>query len=78
MLTRLGRPVVQGVVGSMDDYRAKKGVVMTTSTFTKEGLDFVHRIEGEKVVLIDGARLAELMIEHCIRVACGINRAGWL
>lgn len=65
----VGRPVVQGFVGSMDFHRSKKGVIMTTSTFTKDGLDFVHRIEGKKVVLIDGASLAELMIEHDLGVA---------
>ena len=41
---------------------------MTTSTFTKDGLDFVDRIEGKKVVLIDGGRLADLMIEHNLGV----------
>jgi restriction system protein len=64
----VGRPVVQGFVGSMDYVRARKGVIMTTSSFTKDALDFVHRIEGKKVVLIDGERLAELMIEHGLGV----------
>jgi restriction system protein len=64
----VGRPVVQGFVGSMDYIRARKGVIMTTSTFTKDALDFVDRIEGKKVVLIDGDRLAELMIEHGLGV----------
>ncbi len=64
----VGRPVIQGFVGSMDYIRARKGVIMTTSTFTKEGLDFVDRIEGKKVVLIDGGRLADLMIEHNLGV----------
>lgn len=64
----VGRPVVQQFVGSMDYIKAKKGVIMTTSTYTKDGLDFVDRIEGKKVVLIDGARLAELMIEHDLGV----------
>jgi restriction system protein len=64
----VGRPVVQGFVGSMDYIRARKGVIMTTSTFTKDALDFVDRIEGKKVVLIDGDRLAELMIEHNLGV----------
>ena len=64
----VGRPVIQGFVGSMDYIRARKGVIMTTSTFTKEGLDFVDRIEGKKVVLIDGSRLSELMIEHNLGV----------
>ena len=64
----VGRPIVQQFVGSMDYHRSKKGVVLTTSTYTKDGLDFVHRIEGKKVVLIDGHRLADLMIEHNLGV----------
>jgi len=64
----VGRPIIQGFVGSMDYIRAKKGVIMTTSSFTKDGLDFVDRIEGKKVVLIDGVRLVDLMIEHDLGV----------
>jgi restriction system protein len=60
----IGRPIVQGFVGSMDYIRAKKGVIMATSAFTKEAWDFVDRIEGKKVVLIDGDQLVGLMIEH--------------
>ena len=48
----MGRPIIQGFVGSMDYIRAKKGVILTTSTFTKHAVDFVERIEGKKVVLI--------------------------
>jgi restriction system protein len=64
----VGRPVIQGFVGSMDYIRAKKGVILTTSQFTKDVLDFVDRIEGKKVVLIDGSQLAKLMIEHNVGV----------
>jgi len=64
----VGRPVIQGFVGSMDYVRAKKGVIMTTSNFTKDAIHYVDRIEGKKVVLIDGARLAGLMIEHDLGV----------
>ena len=64
----VGRPVIQSFVGSMDLYRAKKGVILTTSTFTKDAHDFVNRIEGKKVVLIDGEQIAELMIEHNLGV----------
>ena len=64
----VGRPVIQGFVGSMDYIRAKKGVILTTSQFTKDSLDFVDRIEGKKVVLIDGSKLADLMIEHSVGV----------
>ena len=65
----VGRPVVQGFVGSMDYIRAKKGVILTTSHFTPDAVDYVQRIEGKKVVLIGGERLAELMIEHGVGVA---------
>jgi restriction system protein len=64
----VGRPTVQGFVGSMDFIRAKKGVILTTSQFTREALDFVDRIEGKKVVLIAGERLAELMLDHGVGV----------
>jgi restriction system protein len=64
----VGRPVIQGFVGSMDYIRARKGVILTTSQFTRDGLEFVERIEGKKVVLIDGPTLANLMIEHNVGV----------
>ena len=64
----VGRPVIQGFVGSMDYVRARKGVILSTSQFTKEALDFADRIEGKKVVLIDGSKLADLMIEHNVGV----------
>jgi restriction system protein len=64
----VGRPVIQGFVGSMDYIRAKKGVILTNSTFTKDAIDFVERIEGKKVVLINGDQLAELMIDQGLGV----------
>jgi len=64
----VGRPIVQQFVGSMDYYRAKKGVMLTTSTFTRDGMEFLQRIEGKTVVLVDGDRLAALMIEHDLGV----------
>jgi restriction system protein len=66
--TTVGRPVIQQFVGSMDYIRAKKGVILTTSQFSKDAYEFVHRIEGKKVVLIDGPKLADLMIEHNVGV----------
>jgi restriction system protein len=64
----VGRPVIQGFVGSMDYIRAKKGVILTTSTCTKDAIDYVERIEGKKVVLINGDQLADLMIDHGLGV----------
>ena len=64
----VGRPTVQAFVGSMDYVRAKKGVVITTAGFSREAVEYVDRIEGKKVVLIDGGRLAALMIEYGVGV----------
>lgn len=65
----VGRPVVQGFVGSMDLHRSRKGVVITTGRFSHDARDYVDRIEGKKVVLIDGEQLSQLMIEHKVGVA---------
>ena len=64
----VGRPVIQGFVGSMDFVRARKGVILTTSQFSRDATEFVDRIEGKKVVLIDGTQLADLMIDHNVGV----------
>ena len=63
----VGRPVVQGFTGSLEGQRAQKGVLIATSQFTQEAKEYVERI-GKKVVLIDGERLADLMIDYGIGV----------
>jgi len=63
----VGRPVVQAFAGSMEGVRARKGVLITTSLFSKEAEEYVGRIE-RKIVLIGGRQLADLMIEHDIGV----------
>jgi restriction system protein len=64
----VGSSVVREFAGSMEGVRARKGVLITTSSFSKDGQEYVGRIE-RKIVLIDGRRLADLMIEHGIGVA---------
>ncbi|MCZ2343478.1 MAG: restriction endonuclease [Bacteroidales bacterium] len=66
--TTVGRPIIQAFVGSMDFVRARKGVVITISTFSRDAIDYVERIEGKKVVLLDGTRLTELMMDHNVGV----------
>lgn len=63
----VGRPHINAFVGSMEGFRARKGVFITTSTFTKEAKDYVKMTE-RKIVLIDGKMLAELMIDHGVGV----------
>ncbi|MHB8410529.1 MAG: restriction endonuclease [Candidatus Acidiferrales bacterium] len=63
----VGRPVVQGFAGSLEGFRAKKGVLITTSQFSDEARDYATRIE-KKIVLVDGEHLAQLMVDHGIGV----------
>jgi restriction system protein len=65
---RVGRPEVQKFVGALHGKRARKGVFITTGSFSTEALGYVEHIDP-KVVLIDGKRLAELMIDFNVGVA---------
>ena len=64
----VGRPVVQAFAGALDEQKARKGVIITTSNFSQEAHAYVKRIE-RKIVLIDGDLLTQLMIEHNVGVA---------
>lgn len=64
----VGRPEIQGFAGALQGKRARKGVFITSSSFTKEAFDYVSRIDS-KIILIDGENLAKLMIEHNIGTA---------
>jgi restriction system protein len=64
----VGRPVVQAFAGSLEGFRARKGVLISTSQFSKDAKDYVERIE-KKIVLIDGQQLAQYMIDYGIGVA---------
>jgi restriction system protein len=63
----VGRPVVQAFAGSLEGFRARKGVLITTSSFSQDALEYVQKIE-KRIVLIDGKQLADLMIDHDIGV----------
>jgi restriction system protein len=58
----VGRPDVQAFVGALTGHRAKKGVFITTSDYSRDAREYVKNLEA-KVVLIDGRTLAEYMIE---------------
>jgi len=63
----IGRPEIQKFAGALQGQRARKGIFITTSTFTKTAHEYVSSIET-KIVLIDGDMLAQLMIDHNIGV----------
>lgn len=64
----VGRPEIQKFVGALQGQRAKKGVFITTSDFTKEAVEYVRNIDN-KVVLINGALLANLMMDNNVGVS---------
>ncbi len=68
----VGRPEIQAFSGSLDGFRARKGVFITTSTFTREARDYVGSIE-KKIVLIDGHELARLLFDTGLGVSTEIT-----
>ena len=66
--SNVGRPIVQAFAGSLEGFRARKGVMITTSNFSKEARHYVTQIE-KKIVLVDGEMLAELMLDHNVGVS---------
>lgn len=64
----VGRPVVQGFVGALQGARASKGIIFTASTFTADAREYASTVTP-RVILIDGERLAELMIDYNVGVA---------
>jgi restriction system protein len=66
----VGRPEIQKFVGALHGKRARKGVFITTGMFSGDASSYVDQIDP-KVVLIDGRRLAELMIDFEVGVTTG-------
>ena len=62
--TSVGRLDIQKFVGALAVQGAQKGIFITRSIYTKEAIAFVERNLNYKIVLIDGNRLADLMIEY--------------
>lgn len=67
----VGRPDVQAFYGSLAGHRATSGVFITTSTFTKQAVEYAATVSGS-LVLVNGVELANLMIEHGVGVSAQI------
>ena len=65
----VGRPDVMSFSGALDAKGARKGIFISTSTFTKGAVEYVERLESKKIILIGGKKLAKLMIENDIGVS---------
>lgn len=68
----VGRPEVQGFYGALAGQRARKGVFITTSSFSQQAVNFASSVEG--VILVDGLRLAKLMVDFEVGITPRIVR----
>lgn len=69
---KIGAHFIRDFIGALQGCKATKGVFLTTAGFTKEALDFVSKVQS-RVVLIDGQKLANLMIDYGIGVSTRMN-----
>jgi restriction system protein len=65
---QVGSKEIQAFVGALHGRKARKGVFITTSGFSKPARDYARDIQ-DRVVLIDGPQLADLLIEHGVGVS---------
>lgn len=63
----VGRPDIQAFVGALHGAQASRGIFITTSRFSSGAIDYAERV-GVRIILIDGQRLAELMLRYGIGV----------
>ncbi|MEK6273348.1 MAG: restriction endonuclease [Actinomycetota bacterium] len=63
----VGRPEIQKFFGALHGQRATKGIFITTSSFSKEAVEYADGV-SPRVILLDGKELAQLMIEHGVGV----------
>lgn len=63
----VGRPEIQKFAGALAEHRAEKGVFITTSSFSKDALASATKHDA-RIILIDGERLATLMIDQGLGV----------
>ena len=66
--TTVSRPEVQKFAGALQGRRARKGIFITTSEFSKQAQQFVQQIDS-KIILIDGKQLAQMMLDHNVGVS---------
>lgn len=64
----VGRPDIQQFAGALQGQKARKGVYITTSSFTREAREYAKAVQAT-IVLVDGQHLAELMLDHGVGVS---------
>jgi restriction system protein len=68
----VSRPEVQKFAGALQGKRARKGIFITTSDFSRGAYEYVAAIDS-KIILIDGKRLAQMMMDFDVGVSTEAN-----
>ncbi|KIP53921.1 restriction endonuclease [Leucobacter komagatae] len=63
----VGREPIQAFVGALHGFGASRGVFLTTSAFTSGAIDYAKKVQS-RIILIDGAKLVDLMIAYRVGV----------
>ena len=66
--TSVGKPEIQQFIGALEEQKATKGVFITTNKFTSGAVETANK-SSKKIVLIDGRKLADFMIEYNVGVS---------
>jgi restriction system protein len=64
----VGSEAVQAFIGALVGRGSQKGVLITTSNFTKGAIEAANQTGGLRLVLIDGEALTRLMIQFNVAV----------
>jgi restriction system protein len=64
----VGRPTLQQFAAALHGHRARKGVMITTSNFSREAIEYA-KTSQITIVLIDGVQLADYMVEFGVGVS---------
>lgn len=64
----IGAPKLREFAGALQEHKARKGVFITTSTFSSAAENYVTNIDS-KIILINGFQLSKLMIEYDVGVS---------
>lgn len=66
--SQVGRPDIQKFAGALLGKKAKRGIFITTSTFSEKAIEYARNVEN-KIILVDGDQLTKYMIENEIGVS---------
>lgn len=65
----VGRPEIQKFLGAVAGQGGTKGLFITTSTFTREAIDYAKKQLQVKLILVDGKMLTDLMMKYNLGVS---------